>query len=144
MDDDTCRAILAALVDLSADIKQAASSATSEHVQRGLHMADQLLHARARAYAGGLAPIEDAEPWMCAQCGQPNPATSGQCSKCDVVIGPIGPSIHIPIRLTGYEDELAVARERRELAGLPTITTDVTDSGLEMSFDLGEDPKRKK
>ena len=102
MDDDTCRAILAALVDLSADIKQAASSATSEHVQRGLHMADQLLHARARAYAGGLAPME--------------------------------PTV----------DELALARERRELAGLPSIDTTVDDAGLAMSFDLGEDPKRKK
>ena len=102
MDDDTLRAVLAALVDLSTDIKQAASSATSEHVQRGLHMADQLLHARARAYAGGLAPIED------------------------------------------MPDELAAARERRELAGLPSIDTTVDDAGLAMSFDLGEDPKRRK
>jgi hypothetical protein len=103
MDDDTCRAILAALVDLSDDIKLAAGAAASEHVKRGLIVADQLLHVRARSYAAGLAPM--------AQVGV---------------------------------DELALARERREMAGLPSISTEVTDGGLEMSLDLGEDPKRKR
>lgn len=103
MDDDTCRAVLAALVDLSDDIKQAAGGATSEHVARGLHLADQLLHVRARAYAAGLAPVAD-----------------------------VG------------VDELAVARERRDQSGLPSIETQITDVGLELSFDLGEDPTRKR
>jgi hypothetical protein len=103
MDDDTCRAILAALVDLSDDIKLAAGAATSEHVKRGLIVADQLLHLRARSYAAGLAPVAD-----------------------------VG------------VDELALARDRREQAGLPQIHTVADDSGLEMSFDLGEDPPRKR
>lgn len=103
MDDDTCRAVLAALLDLSHDIKGAARTATSEHVSRGLHLADQLLHVRARSYAAGLAPVAD-----------------------------VG------------VDELALARDRREQAGMPQIHTVADNSGLEMSFDLGEDPPRKR
>lgn len=62
MDDDTCRAILAALDDLSLDIKAAAASVESADMRRGLHAADQLLHNRARAYAAGLVPAADLSP----------------------------------------------------------------------------------
>lgn len=29
------------------------------------------------------------EPWLCGDCGSPNPATSGKCSACGYVIGPV-------------------------------------------------------
>jgi hypothetical protein len=96
-------AILAALAQLSDDIKEAAGCAVDDHVRRGLTTADLLLHMRAREHSSRMAPAP------------------------------------VPV-----VDEVAAARERRETAGLPSITTDVEDAGLAMTFEFGEDPPRKK
>lgn len=44
----------------------------------------------------------------------------------------------------GDVDELSRARERRDLAGLPSLTTAAEADGLSMDFDLGGDKPRKR
>jgi len=48
---------------------------------------------------------------------------------------------HAPI-VEAPSDELAQAREKRELSGLPTLETTVDDTGVSMDFDLGGPKKR--
>ena|GEM_PF-6319207 len=50
----------------------------------------------------------------------------------------VGVNVDAPI------DDLAVARERRELAGLPSVSVEIGDGGLSMDFDLGGPGKPKR
>lgn len=43
-----------------------------------------------------------------------------------------------------FADDVARAREKRELAGLPSVDTHADDTGLSMDFDLGGPPPKGK
>lgn len=39
--------------------------------------------------APAVVPADAEGPWICAECGERNPPTSGKCSACGYVIGPV-------------------------------------------------------
>lgn len=71
---------------------------------------------------------------------------------------PVAPHLTIPVELVGYDvdkgvatwrhpgpapDDLAAAREKRDLAGLPSLNVTTEPDGLSMDFDLGGEPKKR-
>lgn len=98
--------------------------------------------------SGGQLPITghnvDARGWFGTEKPGDRPLDdlvppTSHATKGQMAVGP--DRSPVPLRV---HDDISAARERRELAGLPSISTTAEPDGLSMDFDLGGDKPRKR